>query len=72
MPRVPTVRRSDLDRTLSALKAAGHEVSRVELRPGGEIVILTGEPQAAHVAADPSGLDAWRERKRALRAAQGS
>lgn len=72
MPRVPTVRRSDLDRTLAALKSAGHEVARVELRPGGEIVILTGEPQAPQVAAPATGLDAWREKKRGLRAAQGS
>lgn len=72
MPRSPTVRRSDLDRTLAALKAAGHEVARVELRPGGEIVILTGDSQVAQVAAPVSALDAWRERKRGASAAQGS
>lgn len=72
MPRVPTVRKADIDRTLAALKAAGHDVARVELRPGGEVVILTGQPLPPQGAAPVSALDEWREKKRGARAAQGS
>lgn len=63
MPRVPTVRRADLDRTLAALKAAGIEVARVELKPGGDITILTGAPIAATDSTPVAPLDAWRERR---------
>lgn len=63
MPRVPTVRRADLDRALAALKAAGFDVARIDLKPGGEITILTGEPLAATDSAPVAPLDAWRERR---------
>lgn len=69
MPRVPTVRKADLDRALAALKAAGHQVARVEVKPGGDIIILTGEPLAANDLHAASPLDAWRERKRGPSAA---
>lgn len=45
MPRVPTVRKSDLDRVLKVLGAAGHQLSRVELHPNGKVVFVTGEPE---------------------------
>jgi len=84
MPRAPTVRRSDLDRVLAALRAAGQDVARVEIRPGGEVVIVpTARPQVGAeqtaltptpTAALPADLDGWRARKqqRGGRAAQGT
>lgn len=69
MSRVPTVRRSDLDRSLAALKAAGHEIAGVTIKPGGEVVILTGSPSSAHQFASVSALDAWRENRRGQGAA---
>lgn len=64
MSRVPTVRRSDLDRALAALKAAGFDVARVELKPGGDITILTAEPIPPTDSAPVAGLDAWRSERR--------
>lgn len=85
MPRVPTVRAADLDRVLKALAKAGQVAGRVEVRPGGEVVII---PKAAPIAgaADPadltpdmppgevSDLERFRaeKRQRGLRAAQGT
>lgn len=69
MSRVPTVRRSDLDRSLAALKAAGHEIAGVTIKPGGEVVILTGSPSSAHQSTSVSALDAWRENRRGQGAA---
>ncbi len=67
--RVPTVRRTDLDRSLAALKAAGHDIAGVTIKPGGEVMILTGQPSTAHQSASVSALDAWREQRRGQGAA---
>ncbi|SPU44288.1 Uncharacterised protein [Brevundimonas diminuta] len=69
MTRVPTVRRTDLDRSLAALKAAGHEIAGVTIKPGGEVMILTGQPSTSHQSASVSALDAWREQRRGQGAA---
>lgn len=70
MPRVPTVRKADLDRVLRALTDAGQRAASVVVRPGGEIVITPA------LTADTSGqqvddLTAWRT-NRAQRAPQRS
>jgi hypothetical protein len=39
-------RQSDLTRALKATKAAGFDAARIELEPGGKIVILAGGPDA--------------------------
>ncbi|MFI4936001.1 MAG: hypothetical protein ACHP7N_15390 [Caulobacterales bacterium] len=46
MSRVPTVRKADLDRVLKALMDAGETIDRVEVKPSGEVVILTGKQSA--------------------------
>lgn len=65
MPRVPTVRKADLDRVLKALADAGQPVAGVVVKPGGEVHILTGEPAKPSLSA----LDGWREKQRGDRAA---
>lgn len=71
MSRVPAVRRADLDRSIAALKSAGLTVTRVEINPGGQVVILTGNAGEPQGGASVSALDNWRS-KRDARAAQGS
>lgn len=61
MSRVPTVRKADLDRSLAALKAAGHDIAGVTIKPGGEVMILTGAPTMPHQSVPKSALDVWRE-----------
>lgn len=54
--RAPTLRKSDIDRSLKAVRDAGLQVVRVEIQPGASFVIHTNEAQI-----DPdSPLDAWR------------
>lgn len=49
-------RQSDVTRALRGAKAAGVEVGRVEIEPGGKIVVYT----AATTPAEPqSDLDKW-------------
>lgn len=84
MPRVPTVRKADLDRAIKALADAGMTVAAVEVRPGGQVVITPKPASSALTGADPASqppepsqgppedLEAWRNRKRGLRAAQGT
>lgn len=50
MSRVPTVRKADLDRVLKALRDDGQTVGRVEVEPGGKVVILTGKPDTTLTA----------------------
>lgn len=76
MPRRPSVRRTDLDRVIAALKAAGQAVAAVELAPGGAVrmivsaatpITTTGAPLLTVVGAEanpPATLDTWREQKR--------
>lgn len=73
MPRAATVRQADLQRAIRALQAAGMGVARIEVRPGGEVVIVPGPALTLGEAASqpPDELTAWRE-QRARRAAQGS
>ncbi|WP_249694378.1 hypothetical protein [Stappia sp. WLB 29] len=56
----PSFRQSDLTRAAKGLKAAGVEVSRVEIEPSGRIVLHTdgdNEPEAV------SALDAWKRKR---------
>jgi hypothetical protein len=79
MPRAPTIRAADLDRVLKALAKAGQTVDRVEVRPGGSVLIVPkpAPARAPTAAADPaatltpeppardvSDLDRFREEKR--------
>jgi len=78
MARVPTVRKADLDRVLAALAAAGQVATRVEVRPGGVVVIVPGaapDPAARETGspagltlvapdAQPATLEEWRERRK--------
>lgn len=76
MPRAPTIRQADLERTLRALAAQGLTAARVEITPAG-VVIIPG-PAPAEGEAQPltlsepgvTSLDNWRE-GRARRASQG-
>jgi len=84
MPRVPTVRQADLDRAIRALKGAGLGVGRIEVRPGGEVVIVpaplpkAGDDKPSLTPETPAGelsdLDRFRleKQRRGHRAAQGS
>lgn len=63
MPRVATVRRSDLDRVLAALKAAGESIAGAEVQPGGAVRILTGEPMKPTDSVPVAPLDAWRQER---------
>lgn len=55
MARVATVRKADLDRVLKALRDDGQTVGRIEVEPGGKVVILTGQPEATLTP-----LERWR------------
>lgn len=72
MPRRPAVSRAAIERSIKALEAEGLGVAGVLHRPGGEVLILTGAPQAPQLIPPADPLDAWREKRRGLRAAQGS
>jgi hypothetical protein len=65
MPRVPTVRQADLDRALRALKAQGLGVARIEVRPGGEVVIVPGPLTPAEPPREVSDLERFRAEKAA-------
>ncbi len=67
MSRVPTVRQADLNRVLRALKDANLTAGRIEVRPGGEVIIIPTSSTAQPASADP--LEHWRQ-ERARRAAQ--
>ena len=76
MSRVPTVRAADLARTLAALKACGFGPARVELQPGGGIVITPGPLTAGGAGVTPAepvdDLTVWRRKKHGRHAAQGT
>jgi hypothetical protein len=55
--RRPTFRQRDLQRALTAAKAAGLDIVRVEVDPAGKIAIITAGGSDASSAATP--LDAW-------------
>jgi hypothetical protein len=56
MPRRPAAfRQSDLQRALQAAKAAGLQVSRIEVEPTGKITIFIG----AHATVAEAPLDQW-------------
>lgn len=62
MPRGPAVRKSDIDRTLEALRKAGLGVDRVEIKKGGEVVVIPSRltqlpPVPEGAAGDWSDLD---------------
>jgi hypothetical protein len=69
MPRVPTIRKADLDRAIKALTDRGLTVGSMEIKPGG-VVVITPLTAGAQVA-QPDSLDAWRV-KRAGRATKGT
>lgn len=55
MPRAPTVRQADLERTLRALAAQGLTAARVEITPAG-VIIIPGPTQPGAVGSgDPAG-----------------
>lgn len=70
MPRVPTVRQSDVDRSIRSLKAHGYGVARVTIRPGGEVVITPGPLTPEEPESELSDLERFRAEKqrRGLRA----
>jgi len=68
MPRVPTVRKADLDRVLQALRADGQTIGRVEIEPGGKVTILLGKPEATLTPLERGRLE--REKYRAAQRRQ--
>lgn len=46
MSRVARVTKADVARVCAGLKAVGETIGRVEMRPNGEVIILTGKPEA--------------------------
>jgi hypothetical protein len=56
--RPAAFRQADLTRALRAAKAAGINIARIEIDPGGRIVIIaaTGGPDTANV---DNALDTW-------------
>lgn len=42
-----TIRKTDMDRVLQAVKDAGEEIGGVEMKPDGTVVVLTGRAGAA-------------------------
>jgi hypothetical protein len=69
MPRGPTLRQADVERVIRALAAHGLAPGRIEIAPGGTVVI-TPAPLTAPDGGVPmpdqavSSLDDWRARKR--------
>lgn len=75
MPRGPALRQADVERVIRALAAHGLAPARIEIAPGGGVVIIPRPAAAAPAAdADPltpdrdgvpvASLDLWRARKR--------
>jgi hypothetical protein len=52
-----TFRQQDVTRAIKAAVAAGVGIARVEIDKSGKIVIVTGKPQEAAVAAPQDDLD---------------
>lgn len=50
-------KQSDLVRAARAMKRADVPIARIEIEPGGRIVIVAGEPAPA----DPSAFNPWDE-----------
>lgn len=80
MPRGPALRQADVERVIRALAAHGLAPARIEIAPGGRVVIIP-RPAADVSAADAApltppldgvplpdqaftSLDLWRARKR--------
>jgi hypothetical protein len=71
MPRGPTLRQADVERVIRALAAHGLAPSRIEIAPGGGVVIIP-RPAAADAApltppldgVSVTSLDLWRAKKR--------
>lgn len=68
MSRVPTVRQVDLNRILRALKDNDLIAGRIEVRPGGEVIIIPAS-SSTQVSGPADELERWRQ-ERARRAAQ--
>lgn len=72
MPRGPALRQADVERVIRALAAHGLAPARIEIAPGGGVVIIpkpTAAADAAHLTPSLDGvpvasLDLWRARKR--------
>jgi hypothetical protein len=53
MARAPsTFRQQDVTRAVKAVAAAGVDIVRIEIDPGGKIVIVTGKPLGATTPQD--------------------
>lgn len=72
MSRTPSVPKAALDRTLAALKAAGCEITGARVDKAGSVTFLTTRAGEAQESPAVSALDAWREKRRDARAAQGA
>lgn len=76
MSRGPAVRQADIDRVLKSLANNGLAAASITVRVGGEVVITPGPLTPAATPGEPPApvdeLDAFRARKNARRAAQGS
>ncbi|WP_442753884.1 hypothetical protein ACNHKD_12880 [Methylocystis sp. JAN1] len=44
-PRKPRVSQSEMTKALRAARDSGHNVQRVEIEPGGRIIVIMGEPE---------------------------
>jgi hypothetical protein len=58
------VSRATIDRAIAALEAAGHEVRGLQLRPGGDVMVLTESFVAPSVSAEPLDDELAEYRKR--------
>jgi hypothetical protein len=57
MPRRPAIfRKSDLERALRAVKAAGLQVARIEIDQTGKMTVVIGD----HATVAESPLDQWK------------
>jgi hypothetical protein len=59
------VRQGDVTKALKAAKAAGLNVSRVDIEPDGKLSILIGDGESSEPASTP--FDAWKQRQQNAR-----
>ncbi|HEY8066252.1 MAG TPA: hypothetical protein VIF40_16230 [Methylosinus sp.] len=61
--RKPRISQSEMTKALRAARDSGHNVQRVEIEPGGRVVVIMGEPEQTAVSSIDVELSRILERR---------